>query len=505
MPLVVTQPQTNTGVFGVLQQPPSSVVASTTNTAVLVGQFPWGPINSLQYPGGAPGGQYLSTYAPNGSVRTGASASGHLAAIRKAWGRLGVIRALPANAVKATTTITASGPTNILTLVAKYEGTTGNSITATVSAASDGNANHFNLTVTLSGASGFTTELYQNLNISGTGADVLPNLANSALLLSATKLLAGLPQLQAFTFSTGTSPALTSTQYVGTPGGNDFGFALCEQDQAIDHLLADDCGNSLRAAVNAGLLAHVALTTNKVGYLNGNSAQAASAAQTDAASYRSTNIVYVDPWAYVYDDVTGAQQLTSGAAWAASVASQIPPSLDIGCRFPQVTAMFAGIAQLEAQRGPSARAANTLAGISTLTGLPQGGYSFEGGFNTSGIAGETDLTWTRMGIYLFKSVVGSWGPFVNAPNIAYYQQDLVNSLDTFLRQLAVNAGASGGGNPAFLPFINAYRILSPSQANTPASIASNAYTVAAQVQYGAIMRQIYFQLQGGAGVSITQN
>ena len=110
-----------------------------------------------------------------------------------------------------------------------------------------------------------------------------------------------------------------------------------------------------------------------------------------------------------------------------------------------------------------------------------------------------------MGIYLFKSVVGSWGPFVNAPNIAYYQQDLVNSLDTFLRQLVVNAGASGGGNPAFLPFINAYRILSPSQANTPASIASNAYTVAAQVQYGAIMRQIYFQLQGGAGVSITQN
>src|SRR6185312_424401 len=212
------------------------------------------------------------------------------------------------------------------------------------SAASDGVSTHFNLTVTLSGASGSTTELYPNLNVSGTGANILPNLANSTLLSAFTFVTSGTIQLQAYTLAGGTSPAVTSTQYVGTPGGNDYGFALCEQDTTIDHLLTDDCGSSLRAAVGAGLLAHVTLTTNKIGYWSGNSGQSASSAQTDVASFRSTYMVYADPWANVYDDTTGALQLAPGSSWLASVAAQVPPSLDIGFRNPAVAALFNGIA-----------------------------------------------------------------------------------------------------------------------------------------------------------------
>lgn len=504
MPLVVTSPQTGTGVYGILQQPPSQVTAAGNQTAVCVGQWPWGPTNTLTYPGGAPGGSYLATFAPNGSVRT---TGGHLAVMRKAWPNLGIIRALPTTAVKATGNLQTSGSVTVMSLTAAYYGTTGNSLVATVSAASDGNANHYNLTVVLSGASGTTTEVYQNLNVSGTGANVLPNLANSTLLSAATYVANGIPANGATTLSGGTSPAVVATNYVGTPGGSDYGFALCEQDTSISHLFTDDCGGSLRAAVGSGLLAHVTLTTNKIGYWSGNSGQSASSAQTDVASFRSTNICYVDPWAYVYDDTTGALQLAPGSSWAASVASQLPPSVDIGFRSPQVVAMLNGIAQLEVQRGPSVRAQNTLSGISTLTGLAAatggqlGGYSFEGGFNSSGVSGETDLTWTEMGIFLLKSVTQSWQPYVNAPNITYYQQDLINSLTAFLATLQQNATT----NPAFFPYINGYRILAPGSVNTAASIAGGAYTVAAQVKYGSHMRQIYFQLQGGAGITLTQN
>lgn len=497
MALFVSAPQTGTGVFGVLQQPPSSIAAAGNSTAVVVGQFPWGPINQLVYPGGAPGGTYKQTFAPDGSSR--ATSSGHLSVIRKAWPKLGVVRALPASAVAATATITSSTPTNILALVAAYPGTQGNSITATTSAASDGNANHFNLLISLSSTSGTTSELYQNLNISGVGADVLPDLSTSVLLASATKSTAGIPKLQSWVFSGGTSPAVTANEYVGTPGGNDFGFALCEQDTTISHLFADDCGASLRPTVNAGLVSHLALTTNKLGYLSGVAGQTAAQAQTDVANYRSQWACYVDPWAYVADDVTGAQQIAPGASWAASVASQIPASLDVGFRAPYMVAMLAGIAKLEAQRGPSARSANTLAGISTLTAIDQGGYSFEGGFNTSGLAGSTDLSSSAMDVYLAKSVATSWAPYVNAPNIDYYQHDLVTGLDAFLGQLVFNADL----NPAFLPYVKAYRILSTASSNTANSIAAGGFTVAAQVQYGSQMRQIYFQLQAGVGVTVT--
>ena len=496
MALFVSGAQQGSGVYAVLQQPPSQVTPAGTQTAALVGQFPWGPANKLTYPGGAPGGGYLAMFAPNGSSRT---SGGHMAAIRKAWPNLGIIRAVNTSSVAAAAAIQTSGAVTVLTLTAAYVGTTGNSIVATVGAASDGNSNHFNLTVVLSGASGTTTELYQNLNVSGTGANVLPNLANSTLLASATSPANGLPAVGATTLSAGTSVAVTSTQYVGTPGGNDYGFALCEQDPTIDHLFVDDCGSSLRAAVNAGVVAHTTLTTNKIGYINGNSGQSASAAQTDAASYRSLYTVYVDPWAYVYDDTTGALQLAPGAPWAASVASQIAPSLDIGFRSPQVTAMLGGIAQLEAQRGPSARVSNTLAGITTLTGLSNGGYSFEGGFNTSAVSGQTDLSYTRMAIFLGKSATNAWQTYVNAPNISFYQQDLINGLQTFLDTLKGNGKSA---NAAFLPYIVNFRVLSPSASNTPASIALGAFTVAAQVQLGASMRQIYLSLQQGAGITI---
>ena len=64
-------------------------------------------------------------------------------------------------------------------------------------AASDGDANHFNVTVTVTGASGATTDKIENINISGVGADDYPtsdaDLAKLALVGGFTVNAAGRP------------------------------------------------------------------------------------------------------------------------------------------------------------------------------------------------------------------------------------------------------------------------------------------------------------------------
>lgn len=480
------------GVFAVESSPPATIVASNTGVAVAVGQFPWGPAEKLTYPGSM--GQFFQTFAPAGMSRIG---SAHLSVIRKGWPQLGAVRTEGSTSVTSTATISTSGAVVVLNVTAAYPGASGNSIILTIGAADDANSNHFNFTVSVSGASGTTTEIYRNLNVSGTGANVLPVLTNSVLLSAVTSPANGVPAAGNTTMASGTDAAITSTLYVGTPGGSDNGFALLESDNTINHVFTDDPGNSIRSAVNAGLFAHVELVTDRVGYVNGPIGQSAASAQTDVANYRSTRICYVDPWAYINDDTDGTMRLVPSSCWAASVASQVPPSVSIAWKADFISGMMAGLIQAEFDRGAN-RGQNTAAGITTLIKRATGGSAFEAGKNASLTAGQTNLTRTRMGQYIARSTVQSWQPYVDAPNVPFYQQDLVNSLAVFLAQLKTNATV----NPAFLPYIVDYAIQPTGSSNTNANIAAGNFTVATQVQTGSSMERIFLQMQYGETVTI---
>jgi hypothetical protein len=180
------------------------------------------------------------------------------------------------------------------------------------------------------------------------------------------------------------------------------------------------------------------------------------------------------------------------------VAAQIPPSVSIAWKNQQITGLLAGIASLEANRG-SSRALNTSAGIATLITGQQGGIVFEAGVNTSGVSGQTNLTRTRMGIYIAKSAVQSWYPFVDAPNVPFFQQDLMNSAEMFLGQLVINKSI----NPGILPYIMGYNVLPTASANTPTTIAAGQFNVAAQVQLGSSMSQIILSMQYGETVVVS--
>jgi hypothetical protein len=387
----------------------------------------------------------------------------------------------------------------LLTVTAKYGGSAGLGIIIGISAANDGNANHFNMTATASGASGTTQEVYPNCNISGTGSDVLPGIGSSVLLGSVVKLASGIPVTGNTTMTGGTSPSVSAADYVGTPGANNNGLALLEADDTIDGVFYDDPGSSLIGTANAGLVSHATLLQDRICYISGPSGQTASAAQTDAIGLSGNiNSVYVDPWAYVSDDTDGTLRNCPASCWAASVAAQLPPSVSIAWKADTVKNMLSGIAKLEADRG-STRAANTAAGISTLIKAKNGGFCFEAGVNMSGTAGLTNLTRTRMGIYIAKSAIESWYPFVDAPNVPFFQQDLINSAEAFLATLKRNATV----NPAVLPYILDYQILPTSASNTPSTVAAGAFNVASNIKIGSNMSFISLSMAYGETVTVS--
>ncbi len=501
MPLFVTTKASATrhGVYAVEKVPAALIRGTGFGVACLVEQQSWGPSQVLTTPGGF--GELLNLIAPPGMNRTNA---GYLALIKKGFPTIRFVRVLGPTAATASAVINKTGPTALVTVTLKYPGTEGNNVVVTSSAASDGDANHFNITATVTGASGTYSETVHNWNVSGVGADTVlsaADLARLVLIGSIAKNSAGVPILAATTCTGGTNGTITASEYVGTAGANDKGIAKLEGDKTIDHFFVGDPGNSLRAATNAGIKAHADLMTDRVGYINGNSAQTAAAAQTDVASYRSQRVVYCDPHVYITDDVDSTKRLVTSAAFAASVASRLPPSTSIAWKSDVVQDMLGGIVELEAERG-EATAANTTAGIATFIREDTGGFTIEAGVTT--IAPTTpakkDLTRTRTGIYIARSVTTSLRGSVDMPNLPVYQQDIVDAIQSFLERLKKNGEKE---DAVLVPHIRDYSIGDLAAENPQIEQDAGDFSVPADIKTSSSMERIFLNANYGPTVQPT--
>jgi len=496
MPVFVssTSSVTRHGVFAIQRTQAPVVRRAGTGVVCMVAQLPWGPDGQLIEEGDGDRGLVI---APPGMSRTG---SGYLSTIRKAWPTLLLSRVLGTAAAIGFSQLTAAGPVNIVKVHGKYKGAAINSAVATVSAASDGDSNHFDLSVTVTGASGSTTDTFKNLNYSGVGSDSTPDFSQTRLVGSITKDTSGRPANGTYTFSTGAEGTIDGAAYTGTAGTGDKGIALAESDNRIRHILTDDSGNSLRAAVNAALVTHAETLGDRVAYLNGDSGLSAAATQSDVANYRSTRAIYVDPWTRIYDDTDGTtKRLVPPAAWAASVAAQVSPSTSIAWKHPEVQAMLRGIVELESNRG-SAAGANTTAGIVTIIKEETGGWTFEAGDVTNSPVDPTQRTLarTRMGDYIAVSVVRSWRAQTDAPNVPQNQFELVQSLDNFMSALKL----AQDGDPNHNPHVLDYAILPPAAYNPQVDLDAGQYVVPLDVKTSSAMERIFLSIRHGETVQI---
>lgn len=498
MGLIVTSTsQSNLdGAYLLLVNPPAIIQPTGNGISAIVEQFPWGPDQSLYTP--TSDADRLVTFAPPGTSRLG---SGYLAMIKKAWPTLKVVRVTGTTPAQATATVVKSGPTNMLTLTAKYNGAAANSFIATIGAAGDGNSNHFKLTITVTGASGTTTDTLDNLNYSGTGSDSAPDFSQTKLIGAITKLAAGIPTVGSYSFSGGSDGTITSASYVGTQGAGDIGFAQLEGDKTIRQFFVGDPGNSLRSAVNAGAAAHALYMGDRGAYINGNASLTLGATQTDAANYQNINVFYCDPWVNEYDDTTGAIQLVPPASFVASVAAQLPPSTSFSYKGAEVGAMLQGIVSLQQNRGDGA-IQNTLQGVNTIIAEATGGFRIEGGVNTENPVAQNIGSDTRSRVihYIGRALVNTARPFTDAPNVPLVQQGVIDPVERFL----ADAKNAQNGDPIHTFHVLNYNVGTLGSVNTQQSQANGDFSVPLNIQTSPKMRKIYYMMNIGETVSITQ-
>lgn len=484
------------GVFGEFAQPPTFIQAIQTGVTGVVGQFPWGPAQVVTK--NTDPADRSMMFAPPGSDRT---KSGWLAIVKRGWPDLRVLRVLGDDATTATKNLPDVVPTDIVKVDVKYPGDMGNSITWEVSAASDADANHFNLTVSISGASGSTTEVFENINFSGVGADSTFDLSTSRLVGAITKLAAGRPINATGTFAGGDDGTINAAAYVGTAGTSDKGIALYENENDVEIIFGDDCGDTLRDAVNAGFYAHAEAQTRRLCVIAGDSGQTEAEAQTDAVQYQSIFVVYVDPWHYMIDDTDSTERLVPGAATAASVMAQLSPSTSPAWKAVEVGGFIGqAVSRLETNRGDGA-GRNTLKGIMTMIPWETGGFRFEAGVNTAAPAAPTKkrITRTRMALYMARSIKGSIGESVDAPNVPANQQDVLSASEVFVDGLVLNKARDPNHNPHLIAGV----VEDPAGSNTSADLAAGDFTVPISAQTSAGMERIFLRFNIGENVTVT--
>ena len=483
------------GVYAVERPPPSIILPAGTGRAGIVGQFSWGPVQIETGPD--LNADRTQKFQPLGMSRAN---SAWLMLKSTSYPELCVVRVLGVGAVAATATVNKTGPTPMLTVTLKFPGSQGDNVVASVMDASDGDPNHFQLQVTVSNAEGTTTDIIDNINFSGVGADSVIDFTNAVLIGGITKLAAGSPTRGQVTFSGGTDgAAITANDYVGTQGSTDKGISLFEGDPLMRHVYVDDCGNSLRAAVNAGLEAHANYLLDRTVYLSGNSGLSSAGAITDANSYESTNVVYVDPWVYVFDDLGNRQQIPP-ACFGASLGASVSPSTSFAWRDDSVRRLLSAIQGVVSNRLAQAPQ-QTLQGISTIVPYSKGGYCFYAAKVTIAPANPAKANWTRtqMGIYIASSVTASLQSDVDAPNVPVNQNDVVTAIDEFLDQLVANKDE----NPNTAPYILGYTKVPTSDSNTQFSLDSGNFIVERNIKIGSSMERIIFSVQFGETVQIT--
>ncbi|HEU4728387.1 MAG TPA: hypothetical protein VFT22_10870 [Kofleriaceae bacterium] len=492
---VTTTTQPRHGVFAIEQVSPAVIVPTGSDVACELGQFAWGPANVLTTPVSIK--DLTNTVAPPGVDHAN---SAYLGLIRKGWPTIKFVRVVASTAVVATANLPNAVPTQIVRVDLKYPGIAGNSMTWTVSSASDGNALHFKLTVTATGPSGTTTDVVDNLNYSGTGADSIPVLTNALLIGAITKLVNGTPIAGTGSFASGTTPAVISSDYVGTQGNGDKGTALLEGDSTIRHFFYDDMGSSLRAAVNAGGQAHAVYMGDRVAYLNGIAGQTLAAVATDVANYRSDRVMYLDPWVNILDDVNGTKRLVPSASFAASVAARLSVSTSIAWKGAEVQQMLAGINSLEADRGQGA-GSNTSNGAATFIKETSGGFTIEADVMTQFPVDVTHgyLTRRRVTDFIAISFVSSTRGFVDAPNVPDNQQNIVNALEIFMKAMK----RAKDQDPNHNPHVVDYQIGNLNAANTQADIQNGKFSIPLDVTDSAGMRQIFLGINSGESVVVT--
>lgn len=484
------------GVYGVNVKPPQTIVGQGQDVTCIVEQFPWGPFGLVYQPTGI--ADRILTFYPPGASRNGAGA---LALSGKGWPSERVVRVMAASGTAtASATFQTSGAVSVFSCQLKFPGILGNSMVGTISAATDGVASHAKLVVTLTGATGTTTDTLDNLNFASAAAltaSLGSQLLTCRLIGGLTWIASGTVATGSTTFTGGLEPSPVATDYIGTQGLGDKGLALTESNDDINHIFYGNPATGILAACNAGLYAHAVFRGDRGAYIAGAAAQTSSAALTDVANYRADNCVYVDAWMQQISDQDSTIQTIPAAPMAASVAAQVPVSTGISWRDSSIQTLMTAVVGLEQSRGSQALTESNN-GICVLIKKKNGGFAFYTDVTTNAPNNGAAPRWRtqRTGIYILESAINGFQSNVEGPNVPATQLPMRAALTTFLQGMVFNRDH----DPAHNPYIQSFSLSNDQVANPQSSLDAGNYVIPTNVKTDAGMIRIFVPLQYGPTV-----
>lgn len=493
------------GVYVMEVDPPPPTQAPGLDWVGFVGAFAWGPegptvVGSTQ--------EYLDTFAPGGQ---GYSSTGYRALARTVQARLKIVRAIASDAAAASMILQTATPVNIWTVAAKYKGALGGSITLVISAADDGVSSHFNATVTL----GTEVEVYRNLSaitgristpditaskILGTFAAVSANAGASTRPVNGTYVL-GVTSTNTTSRVAGSDGTMASTDYIGTTGAGDHGIARFEGDPDVTVMCVDDCGSSLRVAVNTALVAHGEAEGRSNIFINGDSGLTPATAMTDiatnASAYRSERATYLANWCWVRNP-SGVLELNPPSAFVAGAVAHMPRHLGTHWKDDRNTRYFRGIASLEWNASRANMILMRNVGVEVLVPTQNGSFSPKCGITTSLVAGKTTVARRRLADFIARAAVATQQTYEGGPIDPVTRSEQIGRVNALLQPMK---DAAKAGEAATTEVIDDYDVRTLS---SPAELASGLHRIGVRVKSFATQDVVLFVLTVGPTVTITE-
>jgi len=494
------------GVYALEVDPPAPLSAPGLDWVGFVGAFAWGPegptvIDSTQ--------QYLNTFAPGG---LGTSATGYRALARTVQARLKIVRALASDAAAASMVLQTATPTSIWTVTAKYAGALGGSVTVVISAADDAVSTHFNATVTL----GTEVEVYRNLSaitgristpdisaskILGVFAAVSANVSGATRPVNGTYVL-GVTSTNTTSRVAGTDGTLEAEDYTGTAGAGNHGIAKFEGDADVTILCVDDCGSSMRVAVNTALVAHCAAEGAKDCIITGDSGGSPSAAMSDiatnASAYRSERVTYLANWVNVRD-AAGALQINPPCAFVAGALAHMPRHLGSHWKDERNARYYRGIVSLEWSTGRANAILMRNLGVDYLVPTQGGSFAPKNGITTSLTAGQTAIARRRLADFIARGVTAGQESYEGGPIDPVTRSEQLSRVKGFLQPMK---DAAKQGEAATTEVIDDYAVSTLSSAE---ELAAGVHRIGVRVKSFATQDFIVFVLSVGPSVTITES
>lgn len=498
------------GLYVSERNPPGFIQGIDTSIVGLAGKCVRGPLTPqlITSPG-----RFLEVYGGRDHTANGTGGARvgevHGALVNKRFGAIVVRRVAAADAVKASFTFETTaggGGTAVLLAQASSVGLWGNNVGLKISAAGDGNVNHFKATARYLGQE----YVFDNCDISGANDNLALVVGSDvATVITLSKVAPGRPSNTVASADGADADAFVLLGQTTVPGytgvaGSDGTLVVGDYNSGMNDLaaypgvavcLVPEIVAGAAATFHSNLVTLASQVSDRIfltwAQAHGQTPTAEAAQAAAQITTRSDRIWWCYNSAYTVDPDTDAEMQTAPHVWLASVLSQIPVSVHAGSS--QTRALLAGVKRVtntSLQRGDLIVLRN--AGICALERL-EDGFQFRSVVTTDLTPGKTEGARRRIADYLQLSASKRLRAFVKARNTIVNRATMAAELTAFSRS---EQNPDTGVIEAFT--------IDQASVNTPAQRSQGLEKLLWRVKPYDFMLFLVFETEIGSGVVIEQ-